>query len=90
MPQVKNVRGVARNGLRQAAVDRLISQQSPGVSIEGIDALVRSDARIPVRPFDGIHVPYPDASFDVVMFVDVLITAMFPSCCSRKHSASAS
>ncbi|MGC2330293.1 MAG: methyltransferase domain-containing protein, partial [Candidatus Acidiferrales bacterium] len=44
----------------------------PGVSIEGIDVLVRPATKIPVRPFDGVRIPYPDASFDAVMFVDVL------------------
>ncbi len=59
-------------GCGDGTIDRLISQQPPGVSIEGIDVLVRPDSHIPGRPFDGIHIPYPDASFDVVMFVDVL------------------
>jgi hypothetical protein len=31
----------------------------------------RQDARASVTPFDGITIPYPDASFDAVMFVDV-------------------
>lgn len=59
-------------GCGDGAIDALISHQLAGVSIQGIDVLVRPDAHIPVRPFDGIHIPYPDASFDVVMFVDVL------------------
>jgi len=59
-------------GCGDGTIDRLIAQQSPGISIEGIDVLVRPDAKIPVRGFDGIHIPYPDASFDAVMFVDVL------------------
>lgn len=59
-------------GCGDGTIDCLIAQQSPGISIEGIDVLVRPDAKIPVRAFDGIHIPYPDASFNVVMFVDVL------------------
>jgi len=59
-------------GCGDGAIDSLIMQQSPGVSIEGIDVLVRPGTRIPVRKYDGIHFPHPDASFDTVMFVDVL------------------
>lgn len=59
-------------GCGDGTVDRLIAQQLPGVSIEGIDVLVRPSAKIPVRPFDGVHIPYADSSFDIVMFVDVL------------------
>jgi SAM-dependent methyltransferase len=59
-------------GCGDGTVDQLILQQLPGVSIEGIDVLVRPAAKICVRPFNGVHIPYADASFDVVMFVDVL------------------
>ena len=59
-------------GCGDGTVDHLIAQRLPGVSIEGIDVLVRPAAKIPVRPFDGVRIPYADASFDVVMFVDVL------------------
>lgn len=59
-------------GCGDGTIDCLITSQSPGVSIVGIDVLVRPEAKIPVRSFDGIHIPYPDASFDTVMFVDVL------------------
>jgi SAM-dependent methyltransferase len=37
-----------------------------------VDVLLRPASRIPVREFDGQHLPFPDQSFDVVMFVDVL------------------
>jgi SAM-dependent methyltransferase len=33
---------------------------------------VRERSHIPVAPFDGQVIPYGDASFDGVMFVDVL------------------
>jgi SAM-dependent methyltransferase len=59
-------------GCGDGTIDRLISEQLPRVSIQGIDVLVRPDAHIPVHSFDGINIPYPDASFDVVMFVDAL------------------
>jgi ubiquinone/menaquinone biosynthesis C-methylase UbiE len=44
----------------------------PGISLQGIDVLVRPDTKVLVTAFDGQTVPFPDKSFDVVMFVDVL------------------
>jgi SAM-dependent methyltransferase len=59
-------------GCGDGAIASLIMEKSRDISIEGIDVLVRPAAKIPVLPFDGIHIPYSSASFDVVMFVDVL------------------
>jgi SAM-dependent methyltransferase len=42
------------------------------VQMQGIDVLQRPQTEIPVTPFDGCHIPHPEASFDVVLFVDVL------------------
>jgi SAM-dependent methyltransferase len=59
-------------GCGDGTIDCLIKERQPDIQIEGIDPLVRPNARIPVHPFDGEHIPHPDLSFDVVMFVDVL------------------
>ena len=59
-------------GCGDGMIDSLVQQRRRDVRIEGIDVLVRPSARIPVKPFDGTSLSYPDASFDVVMFVDVL------------------
>jgi len=58
-------------GCGDGLIDRMITDEN-GVSIEGIDTLVRPKTHIPVRAFDGVILPYPDQSVDVVMFVDVL------------------
>jgi SAM-dependent methyltransferase len=44
----------------------------PDLSVQGIDVLVRDKTWIPVESFDGRHIPFENASFDAVMFVDVL------------------
>ena len=59
-------------GCGDGAIDALIQNQRPDVSIEGIDVFVRSSPLIPVRLFDGTAIPYEAQGFDVVMFVDVL------------------
>ena len=38
----------------------------------GIDVLAQPDASIPVEAYDGRTIPYPDESFDAVLFSDVL------------------
>ena len=59
-------------GCGDGLIDHLISERRADVSIHGIDVLVRQHTPILVKGFDGTTIPYSDASFDVVMFVDVL------------------
>jgi ubiquinone/menaquinone biosynthesis C-methylase UbiE len=57
---------------------RLALRRRPDIRITGIDVLVRRTTQIPVVAFDGRTLPYPDRSFDVVMFVDILHHAEDP------------
>lgn len=66
-------------GCGDGAIDCIIMQQRLDVSIEGIDVLVRPASQIAVHHFDGAIIPYADASFDVVMFVDVLHHTQHPA-----------
>ncbi len=59
-------------GCGDGTIDCLIKERKPDIEIEGIDPLVRPRVHIPVRSFDGENIPYPDRTFDAVMFVDVL------------------
>jgi SAM-dependent methyltransferase len=59
-------------GAGDGHVARALMDARPDVQIEGIDPLVRPDTQIPVREFDGTTIPYPDGSYDAVLFVDVL------------------
>lgn len=59
-------------GCGDGAIDAMILARRPDVSITGTDVLVRPATKIPVREFDGKTIPFPDRSFDVVSFVDVL------------------
>ena len=65
-------------GCGDGVIDRLIMEQRADVSIQGIDVLVRPHPQIPVKRFDGITIPYPEASFDAVMFIDVLHHTLDP------------
>ncbi len=44
----------------------------PDLRIEGIDVLVRPGTAIPVRAFDGHHIPATDGEWDACLLVDVL------------------
>jgi SAM-dependent methyltransferase len=59
-------------GCGDGMIDRLIMDQRPDLSIQGVEISVRNETRVPVMPFDGLNIPYPNISFDIVMFVDVL------------------
>jgi SAM-dependent methyltransferase len=59
-------------GCGNGLVAHLIKEKRPDVDIQGIDVLVQEKTFIPVKKFDGTRIPHEDASFDVVMFVDVL------------------
>ncbi len=49
-----------------------ILEKRPDLCIQGIDVLARPSAAIPVKKFDGLHLPCEDNSIDVAMFIDVL------------------
>lgn len=59
-------------GCGDGTIDAVIGETVPGLSLRGIDVLVRPRTSIPVEPFDGKHLPLPDLSVDAVMFIDVL------------------
>src|SRR6266436_1951418 len=59
-------------GCGDGLLARLIMDRRSDIQISGIDVLVRSGTKISVSAFDGSTIPFPDKSFDVVMFIDVL------------------
>jgi SAM-dependent methyltransferase len=59
-------------GCGDGSIAALIQEQRPDVKISGLEVQPRSQTRIPVTPFDGQTIPHGDASFDAVLFVDVL------------------
>lgn len=65
-------------GCGDGRVSAAVQRSRPALDVRGIDVLVRPDAAIPVRPFDGERLPFEDRSFDAVMFVDVLHHAKAP------------
>lgn len=56
--------------------DGLIAEQvlerRPDLTVGGVDVMVRPLSRIPVTRFNGRRLPFPDQSWDTVLFCDVL------------------
>jgi SAM-dependent methyltransferase len=40
--------------------------------VAGVDVLIRPEVAIDVRPYDGVHLPFPDGAFEAVVLADVL------------------
>ena len=59
-------------GCGDGRLAHLIADRRPDVRISGLDVLQRSDTKISVEIFDGIHIPYADRSIDVVLLIDVV------------------
>lgn len=59
-------------GTGDGSIAASIVLKRPDLIIEGLDVLVRPNTHIAVAAFDGAHIPFDDASVDLVSFVDVL------------------
>jgi SAM-dependent methyltransferase len=59
-------------GCGDGTIASLLAQRLPGVAIEGVEVIPRPTCQVPSRAFDGVQLPFPDQSFDVCLFVDVL------------------
>jgi ubiquinone/menaquinone biosynthesis C-methylase UbiE len=71
-------------GCGDGLISSLIAERRPDIQISGIDVLVRPETRIPVTHFDGKTIPFPDSSYDAVIFVDVLHHAEDPQVLLRE------
>jgi len=59
-------------GCGDGTISSLIAARRPGIQIRGIEIKPRPTCRIECTLFDGAHIPFPDRSVDLCMFVDVL------------------
>jgi SAM-dependent methyltransferase len=59
-------------GCGDGLVSATLRSKRPDLNILGIDVLPRTQTHIPVELFDGRRFPFDGASFDVVLFSDVL------------------
>jgi SAM-dependent methyltransferase len=59
-------------GCGDGMISSRIAAYIPEIQIRGVEIAPRPTCRIECMPFDGIHIPLPDRSMDLCMFVDVL------------------
>jgi SAM-dependent methyltransferase len=59
-------------GCGDGKLAHLLKRERPDITIRGIDVLVRGGDLIDVQEFNGFKIPHETASYDVVMFIDVL------------------
>lgn len=71
-------------GCGDGRLSALVQQKRPDISVQGVDVLQRAHTHIPVEMFDGSRVPFPSASFDVVLFSDVLHHTVDPTILLRE------
>jgi ubiquinone/menaquinone biosynthesis C-methylase UbiE len=71
IPETESLQGLDV-GCGSGEVAELVQQLRSNLTFQGIDVLVRPQTRIPVQPFDGLKLPFPDRYFDFIMLVDVL------------------
>lgn len=50
----------------------VVVARRPDLTWVALDTLARASTHLPIRTFDGSHLPFDDRSFDFVLFVDVL------------------
>ena len=65
-------------GCGDGSLGALLRSLVPGLHVEGVEVHARPDCAIPFHLFDGQHLPFPDNSFDVCLFVDVLHHSQTP------------
>ena len=59
-------------GCGDGKLARAVLERRPALDVTGIDVRIRPDTEIPVSSFDGVEIPFPAGSFDVIMLIDVL------------------
>jgi SAM-dependent methyltransferase len=65
-------------GCGDGTLARAVVRQHPEIEPTGVEIRARPKTAIPVREFDGRHLPFADRAFDVVMLIDVLHHAEDP------------
>ncbi len=71
-------------GCGDGTIGNLLAECCSEISIEGVEFAPRPQCAIRCRPFDGTKLPFPDWTFDVCLFVDVLHHTDDPSILLRE------
>jgi SAM-dependent methyltransferase len=70
-------------GCGNGLLAKRIGELAHAESVRGVDVMVREQTSVPVSHYDGEHLPFDDATFDVVTICDVLHHAAAPVAVTR-------
>ena len=59
-------------GAGTGEIGALVARAAGAREVRGVDIQVRTGAQIPVEPYDGVRLPFPDDRFAVALLSDVL------------------
>jgi 2-polyprenyl-3-methyl-5-hydroxy-6-metoxy-1,4-benzoquinol methylase len=65
-------------GCGNGLLARRIAELARADTVRGVDVMVRDETSVPVAHYDGEHLPFDDATFDVITVCDVLHHAADP------------
>lgn len=71
-------------GCGDGTIGSSIAQLRPDILIQGVEFMIRPECKIVCRSFDGLTLPFPDGSFDLCLFVDVLHHTQDPAILLRE------
>jgi SAM-dependent methyltransferase len=70
--QIGRASSILDVGAGDGTVARAIAAAVGATRVAGVDIKVRPEAAIPVTPYDGERLPFPDRAFEAVVLSDVL------------------
>ncbi|MGB8590551.1 MAG: class I SAM-dependent methyltransferase [Candidatus Acidiferrales bacterium] len=59
-------------GCGDGTLAAVLAQLVPGLNVQGVEVHARPSCAVECKLYDGQHLPFPDNSVDVCLFVDVL------------------
>ncbi|MEW5851322.1 MAG: class I SAM-dependent methyltransferase [Myxococcota bacterium] len=70
--QIGQAQSILDVGCGDGSTARMLGELVGATDVRGVEIQIRPDQFIPITPFDGENLPFPDKTFDAVTISDVL------------------